>query len=228
MPITWRSFALLEREAGDHPGVGRAGDGADDDVVEEDVVLGFLHRDLASPVGEPEPAERVVGGAGRNRVRLAARLDDGVECSLPTVADPDVEAGRVEAHIATHDPRELDVADLVVHDVGPVDPGLLHRHRLEPEVGRDAGDLARVVRLHPADRDQRVAALGEGVGHEVLELAGLVAAERDAGVAVLPLGPDLDPAAEVGAEARQRMDGRRTERERIALEVVETTPSARG
>ena len=163
----------------------------------------------------------MVGGAGRNRVRLAARLDDGVERALPTVADPDVEAGRVEADVATHDPRQLDVADLVVDDVGPVDPGLLHRHRLEPEVGGDARHLAGVVRLHPTDRDQRVAALGERVGHEVLELAGLVAAERDPGVAVLPLGPDLHPAAEVGAEARQRMDGRRTERERIALEVVE-------
>jgi len=36
-----------------------------------------------------------------------------------------------------------------------------------------------VVRLDPADRNERVAALREGVCHQVLELAGLVAAERE-------------------------------------------------
>jgi hypothetical protein len=53
-----------------------------------------------------------------------------------------------------------------------------------------------VVRLDAADRHERVAALRERVGDEVLELADLVAAERDAGVAVLALGPDLDRAAQ--------------------------------
>ena len=57
----------------------------------------------------------------------------------------------------------------------------------------DRGDLAGVVGLVAADRDQRVRALGERVGDEVLELAGLVAAVGEPGVAVLALGPDLRP-----------------------------------
>ena len=76
---------------------------------------------------------------------------------------------------------------------------LLHGDCLQPEVGGDAGDGAGVVRLHTTDRHERVAALGERVGDEVLELAHLVAAEGDARVAVLALRPDLDLAAEVGA-----------------------------
>ena len=211
MPITRRSLAVLEREAGDHPGVRRTGHGADDDVVEEHAVLRLLLRDLARPVGEPEAAERVIRCAGRDRVRLAARFDDRVEGALPRVADADVEAGRIDADVAAHDPRELEVADLVVRHVGPIDPVLLHRDDLEAEVARDTGDRARVVGLDAADRDQRVAALGDRLGHEVLELAHLVAAERDAAVAVLALGPDLDAAAERRRQPRQRMDRRGTE-----------------
>ena len=64
----------------------------------------------------------------------------------------------------------------------------------------DRRDLARVVRLHAADRDERVAALRERVGREVLELARLVAAVREAAVAVLALRPDLDASAEVLAQ----------------------------
>jgi hypothetical protein len=59
-----------------------------------------------------------------------------------------------------------------------------------------------VVGLHPADGDERVAALRERVGDQVLQLAGLVAAVRDTGVAVLALGPQ-GRAAEVFGEAVQ-------------------------
>ena len=87
-------------------------------------------------------------------------------------------------------------------------------------MGRDGGDLARVVRLHAADRDERVAALGERVGDEVLELARLVAAEGEARGAVVALGPD-GGAAQVLRQPVEPVDGRGTERQRIALEVVE-------
>ena len=110
MPIA----AILNGETGDHAGVRGTGHGADDDVVEEHVVLRFLRRHLARPVGEPEPAERMVGGASRDRVRLAAGLDHRVDRLLPRVAETDVEAGRIDPHVAAHDPAELDVADLVV------------------------------------------------------------------------------------------------------------------
>jgi hypothetical protein len=98
---------------------------------------------------------------------------------------------------------------------------LLHEHATEPEVRGDRGDLPRVVRLHAADRDERVAALGEGIGREVLELAHLVAAVREPRVAVLALRPDLDPAAEVLLEPLEPVQGRRPEEERHALEGLE-------
>ena len=60
---------------------------------------------------EPVAAERMVGGAGRDRVWLAAALPDVGERLLPALAEADVEAGRDEPHVGAHDPREQDVAD---------------------------------------------------------------------------------------------------------------------
>ena len=200
------ALALLAREAGDHAGLRRPGHRAHDDRVEEESERGLLVGDLAGPACEPVAAERVVGGAGRDRVRLAAALADVVERLFPALAEPDVEARVGQPHVGAHDPREEDVADLLVAGVVPVDPVLLHEHAGEAEVRRDRRDLARVVRLDAADRDERVAALRERVGSEVLELAHLVAAVGEAGVAVLALGPDLDLAAEVLARGA-RADG---------------------
>ena len=118
-----------------------------------------------------------------------------------------------QPYVGAGQPADQDVADLVVDRVGPVHPALLHQHAAQPHAGRDGRDLAGVVGLHPADRDERVAALGERVGDEVLQLAGLVAAERDAGVAVLPLGPHRG-AAEVRGQALQPVHGRGAEQQR--------------
>ena len=82
MPST-RAVRVLRREAGDHPGLRRAGDRADDDRVEEDAELRLLLGDLVGPAREAEPAERMVGRAGRDRVRLAAALLDRRERVLP-------------------------------------------------------------------------------------------------------------------------------------------------
>ena len=150
----------------------------------------------------------------------SASLDDRVDRLLPAVAQPDVESGRIQAHVTAHDAGELDVAHLVVDDVGPVDPRLLHGDRLQPEVGRHARDLARVVGLDTSDRHQRVAPAGQRLRYEVLE-PRLVAPEGDPRVAVLALGPDLDPATEARAQAGQGVNRRRAEREQVALEVVE-------
>ncbi len=122
--------------------------------------------------------------------------------SKPAVVEPDV---------AAHDAGQLDVADDAVDGVVVVDPVLLHGHGLEPEVVGHAGHLAGVVRLHAADGHERVAALGQGVGREVLELAHLVAAEGDAAVAVLALGPDLDFASQRLRES-PAADGPETDR----------------
>ena len=83
---------------------------------------------------------------------------------------------------------------------------LLHQHAAEAEACSHGGDLTGVVRLDTADRDQRVAALGQGVRREVLELPGLVAAVGKAGVAVLALGPQGDPTAEVLRQPLEPMD----------------------
>src|SRR5262249_36440937 len=80
---------------------------------------------------------------------------------------------------------------------------------------------ARGVGGDAADRDQRVAAGGKGFGDEVLEFAHLVAAEREAGVAVVSLRPELDPAAEVVAQPLEPVDRRGAEGQRDTLEVGE-------
>ena len=219
MPMTRRGRSCPAKP-GDHAGVRAAGHGADDDRVEEDAHLLLLLLDLVGPVGEAEAAEPVVGRARRDAVRLAAARADVVERLVPAVAEADVEARRVEPDLGPHDPRQQDVADAVVDGVGPVDPRLLHEDGLEAELRGDRGHLTGVVGLHAADRHERVGALGERVGDDVLELAGLVAAEGQAAVDVLTLGPDLR-AAEVRAQPRQRVDRAGPEHQRIAREVLE-------
>jgi hypothetical protein len=193
------------------PGVGRAGDRAHDDRVEEDAEGLLLLGDLEGPVGESEPTERVFGGAGGDRVGRAAAGLDLAQGVLPRVADADVEAVRVQARVGAHHPREQDVADLVVHRVVPGDPLLLHEAALQAEVCRDRGDLPGVVGLVAADRHEGVGAGGEDVGDDVFELADLVAAEGQAAADVLALGPDLG-AAEVRGESAQRMHRARDRR----------------
>ena len=112
----------------------------------------------------------------------------------------------VEAHVGAHDPREQDVADLVVDRVVPVDPLLLDQPALQAEVRGDGRDLPGVVGLEAADRDERVGALGEHVGDDVLQLAGLVAAVRQARAAVLALGPHRR-AAEMAVSRSSRWTG---------------------
>ena len=106
-------------------------------------------RDLVRPVREAQPAERVVGCAGRDRVRRAAATPRPPDSAAPRLLEPDVEARRVEPHVGAHDARQQDVADPVVDRVGPVDPVLLHQHGLEAEVRGHRGHLAGVVGLQP-------------------------------------------------------------------------------
>ena len=212
--------AVLAGEAGDHPGVGGAGDGADDDRVEEDAELASCCATSRAQLAKPSPPRRwseAPAGMAYG-VPPAARTSSSARSQQSL--DADAEAGRVEPDVGAHDPREQDVADPVVDRVRPVHPALLHQPGLQPELGRDRGDLAGVVRLVAADRDERVGPLGQRVRDDVLELAGLVAAERQAGVAVLALGPDLRT-AEVLGQPVERVHGARPEQQRVAVEVVE-------
>jgi len=97
----------------------------------------------------------------------------------------------------------------------------LHKHAFEAESGRDSSYLPGVVRLNTANRDKRVAILGERLGGEVLELAHLVASVRQSRVAVLPLRPDLDLATEVRAQPLEPVHRRRAEQEVRAVKVIQ-------
>src|SRR5204863_9390027 len=134
--------------------------------------------------GEAETAEAVVGRAGGNRVRLAAPFFDLRERPLPALLEADAEAGVDEADVGAHQPAQLDVPHAVVDDVGPVDPAFLDQHALHAGARSGRSDLSGVIRLHAADRHKRVATLRQRVGHQVLELPGLVAAVCQPTVAV--------------------------------------------
>ena len=135
-----------------------------------------------------------------DRIGLCARRFDRFQGSPPTVPDADVESCGIRAETATQYPRELDVADLVMGRLGPVDPVLLDGDGTEAQVAGHACHLPGGVGLDPAYRLQGVAPLLRGVGDQVLQLADLVAAEGDARVAVPAPDPDLHPATERLAE----------------------------
>ena len=91
---------------------------------------------LLCPAGEAEAAQRMVGAAGRDCVRLPAALLDWRERFLPARPDADVEPGLAEPHVGAHDSREQDVADLVVDGVRPLDPVLLHQDTARARAAR--------------------------------------------------------------------------------------------
>ena len=182
----------------------------------------LLGGDLARPVGEAEPAERMVGGAGGDRVRLAARRLDGLERGLPAVADADVEAGVVEADVAAHDPGQLDVADdarspgRASRPSAPApSPPSRPRWRATPVTARVWLDCTPPIDTSVSQPWASASAA------RYSSLRTLLPPKAMPRVAVLALGPDLDPAAEGGAEPGQRMDRRRAEQQRNASEVVE-------
>ena len=145
--------------------------------------------------------------ARRNRIRLAAGAANFLHGELPAGTDADVEAGSVQAYIGTGMRDIWMLPTLVIHRVGVIDPVFLHQHTLHSQVGCDRGDLAGLVRLDTADGHQRVATLGERLGNQVLELACLVAAERQAAIAVLALGVELNLAAKLRAQSLQGLMG---------------------
>src|SRR5262249_51417671 len=148
---------------------------------------------------------------------LPARALDRLNGSAPALLDRDAEVFLREFDRRAQYPRQLDVADTVVDAVGPVDPAALNQVALHAQFRRDGGDLARVVRLDAADRDQGVAALRERIGHEVFQLAKLVAAACKAAVAILSFSPDAQLAAQTIAEPHERLQRRRPEGKGIAL-----------
>ncbi len=161
----------------------------------------------------------MVGRSRGNRVGLAAARHDVRERLLPALLEADPEARLHEPHVGAHEPGEEDVADAVVGDVGPVDPALLHEHALEAGHRGRGRDLAGVVRLDATDRHERVAALRQRVGHEVLELARLVPAERVAPSS----GPRASPTASRHRGASSAAAAAGSGSARTAAETARTT-----
>ena len=203
------------------PGVGRSGHRAHHDIVEGEPELALLRAHFLGEADITEAAIFVHRGAGGNRVRPPALRLDVLERVLPAFADANVETVVDEPDVSAHDAAQHDVADPVVDRILVRDPGLLHQPAFHPDLGRDRGHLARVVRLHAADRHQRVGVRGDRVGDDVFELAQLVAAEGETGIAILALGVELDLVAQMRAQALEPLDRRRTEGERIAFELFQ-------
>src|SRR5699024_3961866 len=169
-------------------------------------------------VREAEASELVLRGSGRDRVRLPSGLLDLGQGVLPARADADVEARRIETDIGAHDARELDIADLVVPRIIPIDPALLHEAGLETERRGHGRGRAGVGGVVAAARREGVRARGEAVGNAVLELARPGPTEGETGADVCARGPRPGP-AEGLAQSLQCVHGAGSEGERVALEV---------
>ena len=213
--------AAVLRESHQHTGMRGAGDRADDDIVEPDAELLLLRPHLLGEADVPEPAELVHRGARRDGIGLPALRLHVLDRPLPALPNPDVEALVDQLDLRPHHAAHQDVADPVVDGVLERHPALLHQAALHAELGGDRRDLARVVRLHPSDGDQGIGVRRDGVGHDVLELADLVAAEGEARIAIVALGVELDRAAQMLGEPIQLFDRRRAEGQRIAFELLQ-------
>jgi hypothetical protein len=91
----------------------------------------------------------------------------------------DVEAGRIDAQVAAHDPAELDVADDLAARIVAVHPVLLDDDDVQAQVSGEPV-TARVWLDWMPRIDTSVAPLGQRIGRHVLELEHLVVAEGNA------------------------------------------------
>ena len=198
--------------------MGGAGDRAHDDVIEADTHVRLLRPDFFCKTDEPEPAEGMNGRACGNAVGHATTVLHVFHGALPAFADADVEAFVHELDLRAHHAAHENVAYAIVDGVLEGHPALLHEAALQPQLCRNGRNLTRVVGLHAADGHERVRALRKGVGHDVFELANLVAPEGEAAVAVLALGKEVHPSPEMLGQARQGLDRSRAEGKRIAFE----------
>src|ERR1700687_459232 len=100
-------------------------------------------------------------------------------------------------------------------------PAFLYQPAFHSDFRGDRGNHARMVRLYSPDRDQRVGVGSNRIGHNVFELAQLVAAESQPRMAILAFGVKLDLAAQMRAEAFQLLDMRGSESKGVAFEFLQ-------
>src|SRR5579872_5916744 len=127
--------AIIRSEADDHAALRRAGDDADDDVVEGDAHLLFLGADFFGEADIAEAAIFVHRGAGRDAVGLAAGVLHRLDRFFPALANADVESIRDDAALGAHQARHHDIADAVVHGVLVRHTGLLDDDALHADLG---------------------------------------------------------------------------------------------
>lgn len=147
-----RALRLLRQlEPGNHARKRRPRHRAHNHRVKEHAQLLLLRLDLERPPCEPQPAERVVRRARGDVVRLLARgLELRGELGQGRLV-LDAKGRRVQARVAAHQARELQVADFLVAGVRPVDPVLLDGGGFEARGDGDGGHGAGVVGLDAAD-----------------------------------------------------------------------------
>ena len=168
-------------EPADQARLGAGAAGADDHAVDPQALVVGLLQQLERGVDIAQRADRV-RAAARDEVGLAAAAAHLLgELGAGGVH---VGAGRDQAQLGAEQPVEQDVAGrLVVGAVAGHAP-LQQGRALQAVLAGGGRGLAHVVGLHRAVGDQRVGALGQRVADQELELAGLVAAGREAGAVV--------------------------------------------
>ena len=175
----------LDREAGDEPRLRAAGARGVDDLGRREPHGVGLSEDLHCGGAVTErPDDR--GSAEWDGIRPATGCRSSStrgERSVHVGADRMVKHGGAEQRI------ELEVAAPVVC-VGPLGESMLEQEfALDAEASGGSSGLPAVIALRRTDRQHDVGALLQRIGQEVLELANLVAANREAGC-VIAFHPD--------------------------------------
>ena len=189
-------------EAGEETGLRAAAAGGVHDPVDPDAEIRRLLQDLQRAA---DIAQRT------DRVRAAAWNDIGPAARAAHLVGSQRAGGRHRAvaryifQSGAEQAIEQDVA-VVAIGVGRLRDALFQdEHAFQPELRGRCRRLSRVVGLQGAQGDQRVGALLQGVGHQIFQLARLVAAGGEPR-AVVALDPELRP-AEVSRETGHRLSG---------------------
>jgi len=210
--------AVVRRKADDHAALGRTGNDADDDVIEGKPEFRFLGPDFLGEADIAEPAIFVYRCAGRYSIGDAALIANGLHGVFPALANADVEPVIDDAAVGAHQTRHQNVADAVVNGVVVRHPAFLYQPAFHADLGGRCRDHPGVVGLYTADGNQGVGAGRDCVRNDIFQLAQLVAAHGEAGIAVVALGIDLDFAAACFRQTGQMFDRRRTESEGVTVE----------
>jgi hypothetical protein len=196
--------AIQAHEARNQPGLGAGAARGMHHMVDPQVHGGGLGHQLQRRADIAEGAHRV-GAAARNDIgalaglpqHLGQRLHLRLHVRAARAAGDDGAVQLVHHHIG----------GLGIGGVRVAGPVLEQDVAGEAQLGGRRRGLAGMVGLGGALGDDRVGALRTRLGHQVFELAGLVAAGGQAG-AVVPLDPELR-SAEVLRQVLHRLQWRR-------------------